>query len=127
MSGRRSVSRVRTRRSAATPEISPERRVREINLEEIDPERMLEYLRTTGHLSEANAGPSGSAVPPSGNVDDASTRALSNMEAMFVQQTVGSGNLYGARLSSVNGSYGSYVDGINNREAPSKISRSSHV
>ena len=83
MSGRRSVSRVRTRRSAAIPEASPERIVREVNLDEIDPERMLEYLRTTGRLSEPNPGPSGSAVPPSGNVDDASTRALSNMEAMF--------------------------------------------
>ena len=83
MSGRRSVSRVRTRRSAATPEVSPERIVREVNLDEIDPDRMIEYLRATGRLSEPNVGPSGSAVPPSANVDDASTRALSNMEAML--------------------------------------------
>ncbi len=33
MSGRRSVSRVRTRRGATTPDISPERLVREINLD----------------------------------------------------------------------------------------------
>ena len=83
MSGRRSVSRVRTRRGAATPEVSPERMPREIDLDAVDPERMLQYLRSTGHLDGTDPGPSGSGVPPQTTVDDASTRALSNMEAMF--------------------------------------------
>ena len=83
MSGRRSVSRVRTRRMATTPVVSPERMPREIDLDTIEPDRMLQYLRATGHLDGTDPRPSGSAVPPSGNVDDASTRALSNMEAMF--------------------------------------------
>jgi hypothetical protein len=83
MSGRRSVSRVRTRRGAATPELSPERISREIDLDGVDPERMLQHLRATGHLGDANLGPSGSGVPPQAAVDDASTRALVNMEAMF--------------------------------------------
>ena len=83
MTGRRSVSRVRPRRGAATPEISPERLAREIDLAEVDPERMLQYLRSTGHLDDTNLGPSGSGVPPQAAVDDASTRALMNMEAMF--------------------------------------------
>jgi len=82
MTGRRSVSRVRTRRGAATPEVSPERIVREISLDDIDPERMLQHLRSTGHLTDANPVPPGSGVPPAAAVDDASTRVLVNMEAM---------------------------------------------
>ena len=83
MSGRQSVSRVRPRRAVATPEISPERIAREIDLDEVDPERMLEYLRSTGYLDDTNLGPSGSGVPPQATVADASTRALVSMEAMF--------------------------------------------
>ena len=83
MSGRRSVSRVRTRRGAATPELFFERMPRDIDLDAVDPERMLQYLRSTGHLDGTDPGPSGSGVPPQTTVDDASTRALSNMEAMF--------------------------------------------
>ena len=83
MSGRRSVSRVRTRRGAATPAVSPEHMPREIDLDAVDPERMLQYLRSTGHLDGTDPGPSGSGVPPQTTVDDASTRALSNMEAMY--------------------------------------------
>ena len=83
MSGRRSVSRVRTRRGVASPDISPQRIVREIDLDEVDPERMLQFLRHTGHLDDTNLGPSGSGVPPQATVADASTRALVSMEAMF--------------------------------------------
>jgi hypothetical protein len=83
MSGRRSVSRVRPRRAVATPEISPERIAREIDLDEVDPERMLEYLRSTVYLDDTILGPSGSGVPPQAAVADASTRALVNIEAML--------------------------------------------
>ena len=83
MSGRRSVSRVRTRRMVATPEVSPERIAREIDLDSVEPERMLRYLLDTGHLDPANLGPPGSGVPPQATVADASTRALVNMEAML--------------------------------------------
>jgi len=82
MSGRRSVSRVRTRRMVASLDNSPERLAREIDLDDVDPERMLQY-RATGHLGDANLEPSGSGVPPQAAVADASTRALVNMEAMF--------------------------------------------
>ena len=75
MSGRRSVSRVRTRRGVASPDISPQRIVREIDLDEVDPERMLQYLRATGHLDDTNLGPSGSGGLPQATVADASTRA----------------------------------------------------
>ncbi len=64
MSGRQSVSRVRPRRGVTTPEISPERIAREIDFDEVDPERMLEYLRATGHLDDTSLGPSGSGIPP---------------------------------------------------------------
>ena len=83
MSGRRSVSRVRTRRMVASLDNSPQRLAREIDLDEVDPERMLQYLRDTGRLGDANREPTGSGVPPSAPVSDASTRAIMNMEAMF--------------------------------------------
>jgi hypothetical protein len=121
MSGRRSVSRVRTRRGAATPEVSPERISREIDLDGVDPERMLEHLRATGHLGDANLGPSGSGVPPQAAVEDASTRALASMEAMF-QRTLGSGTHCSVCTDSVNGSIRFGFDDIYNREAPSQVS-----
>ena len=84
MSGRRSVSRVRTRRlGPPSPTRSPERLVRDLDLEEVDPERMIEYLRTTGHLPNADLGPPGSRVPAIPATDEASVRLVSTMEAMF--------------------------------------------
>ena len=63
MSGRRSVSRVRTRRlGPPSPTRSPERLVRDLDLEEVDPERMIEYLITTEHLPNFDLGPPGSRV-----------------------------------------------------------------
>jgi hypothetical protein len=64
MSGRRSVPRIRTRRLGPTsPSRSPVRVIREIDLEEVDPDRMIEFLRTTGRLPHPNLGTPGSAVP----------------------------------------------------------------
>ena len=83
MTGRRSVSRVRTRRGIATPELSPQRIASEIDLDAVDPERMIQYLRDNGHLGETVLEPPGSGVPPHAAVADASTRAIMNMEAMF--------------------------------------------
>ena len=117
MSGRRAVSRVRPRRAVATPEISPERIAREIDLDEVDPERMLEYLRSTVYLDDTILGPSGSGVPPQAAIADASTRALVNMEAMF-SAVNGTGVRCGACPSPANGSIHLGSDDVNNREGP---------
>ena len=84
MSGRRSVSRVRTRRQGPpSPLRSPERMFRDLELDEVDPARMLEYLRATGHLPDADLGPPGSRVPAIPTSDEASERLVRSMEAMF--------------------------------------------
>ena len=75
MSGRRSVSRVRTRRQGPpSPLRSPERLFRDLELDEVDPDRMLEYLRATGHLPDADLGPPGSRVPAILTSDEATER-----------------------------------------------------
>jgi hypothetical protein len=84
MSGRRSVPRIRTRRHGPpSPERSPVRVLRELDLEEVDPDRMIEYLRTTGRLPNPNLGPPGSNVPAQPTADEATVRLVSSMEAML--------------------------------------------
>jgi hypothetical protein len=86
MSGRRSVTRVRTRRDGPPLEArTPEHMFSELDLDEVDPERMLEYLREAGHLPDPNLGPHGSSVPAQPTVDEASVRMLANLEAMFAR------------------------------------------
>jgi hypothetical protein len=56
---------------------------RDLELDEVDPARMLEYLRATGHLPDADLGPPGSRVPAIPSTDEASERLVSAMEAIF--------------------------------------------
>ena len=80
MYGRRSMSRVRPRREQASPDRNPGR-IRDVDLDQVDPWLMLQYLRNAGHLDDSD--PSGSSVPVQPPADEVARTTLASIEALM--------------------------------------------
>lgn len=80
----RSGSGMRTRnRPSPSPAGSNPEEVDDIDLDRIDPERMLRYLRESGHLPDPGTEPTGSGVSQQPPVDPALQVSITSVEAML--------------------------------------------